>query len=77
MRKPLGTVFHEFITEELEKSGLSQKQFGQNLDIKSTTLSKLLLQEEPGLHSTIMDRILTNTGVSMVELLSKYGEYEE
>ena len=76
MRKPLGTVFHEFISEEWKKSGLSQQEFGQNLDIKSTTLSKLLLQEEPGLHSTIIDRILTNTGVSLIDLLNKYGEYK-
>lgn len=75
MRKPLNTVFHEYINDWFKESNMSAYEFGQKYGIKNTTLRKLLNNETQGLNSLIIDRILTNTGDSLISLLQKYGEY--
>lgn len=75
-RKPLRLLLSEFVADEFEKSGLSVREFAKKSGVSHSTIQKLKYPQSGGVRLDIVDDLLNNLGVSLEDIINKYGEYK-
>lgn len=74
-RKPLRLLLSEFVADEFENSGLSVREFAKEFGVSHSTIQKLKYPQSGGVRLDIADDLLSNLGVSLEDIINKYGEY--
>lgn len=76
-RKPLSALFSEFVRDEFIKSGDTYREFAKKTGLSTTLLQKLIGPSPKPVNAATIDIILTGLNTSLVEVVNRYGEYEE
>ncbi|MDE8339789.1 hypothetical protein PT226_05085 [Erysipelothrix rhusiopathiae] len=75
-RKPLRYILSEFVADEVKKNVLTVRGFAKKAGVSHLTIQKLKYPNSGGVRLDIVDELLNNLGVTLKEIINKYGEFK-
>lgn len=77
-KKPIGTMFQEWIKDEYEKSRLPQDGFSNKYKtVNIRQLSRIIHNQDMVFLTSTIDRIMAEFNTDLATNIEKYGEYKK